>query len=87
MIIKVLGVGCSKCHKLEESVRDTLKEMKVDAELVKVTSIPDIMKYKIIMTPGLVINEEVVCAGRIPEKEELKEMIERFAEKEKGEKR
>lgn len=65
MIIKVLGAGCSKCKKLEEEAKKAVAEAGIEAEVEKVTEIAEIMKYGVMMTPALVIDEEVVSVGRV----------------------
>jgi small redox-active disulfide protein 2 len=69
--IKVLGVGCANCKKVEEVTRQALTYMSLQAEIIKVTDNAEIMNYPILSTPGLVINEELVCSGRIPSQTEL----------------
>ena len=69
--IKVLGPGCANCQKLEEVVRQAVVELDVEATIQKVKDHAEIFKYPILATPGLVINEEVKSAGRIPRKEEI----------------
>lgn len=69
--IKVLGIGCPKCKRLEELARQAIAEASVQAEVIKVQDIDEIMKYPIASTPGLVINEKVVSYGRLPRKEEI----------------
>jgi small redox-active disulfide protein 2 len=64
--IKVLGSGCANCKRVEQIVRKVVDEMSLQAEVIKVTEYPDIMKYNIMSTPGLVINEKLVSSGRIP---------------------
>ena len=64
MNIKILGTGCKKCKLLEENVREAVKNKNIDAQIVKIDDIPSIMKYGVMNTPGLVINEEVVSVGK-----------------------
>lgn len=82
MKIKVLGPGCAKCHQLEQVVRDVVKELAIDASVEEVKDVKKIMDYSIIMTPGLVINEEVVSSGKVPSKAEVTQMIINGLEKE-----
>ncbi len=69
--IKVLGPGCDNCKKVESIARKAVSDLAIQAEVIKVTDRADILKYKILSTPGLVINEKVVCAGRIPSPAEV----------------
>jgi small redox-active disulfide protein 2 len=71
LAIKILGSGCANCKKLEALTHQVIDQMGVDAEIIKVTEYPDIMAYNIMSTPGLVINEKVVSAGRIPSTTEI----------------
>jgi small redox-active disulfide protein 2 len=71
MIIKVLGSGCANCKKVESVVRQAVESIQAQAEIVKVTDVKKIMEYNILSTPGLVINEKLVCAGRIPSPAEV----------------
>jgi small redox-active disulfide protein 2 len=71
LTIKVLGSGCANCKRLEQVTKDAVADMSVEATVLKVTEYPDIMKYNILSTPGLVINEKVVSTGRIPSKAEI----------------
>ena len=66
LTIKILGSGCANCKRLEEIARKAATDMGVDAEFAKVTDPNEILAYDILSTPGLVINEKVVSAGRIP---------------------
>ena len=64
--VKVLGPGCSNCKKVEATARQAVESMGFEAEIIKVEEYAQIMKYPILSTPGLVINEKLVSAGRIP---------------------
>ncbi len=75
MEIKVLGPGCAKCQQLEKTVKDAVKELGIDASIEDVKDIKKIMEYPILTTPGLVIDEKLVCSGRVPSKAEVTTFI------------
>lgn len=75
--IKVLGPGCPKCKTLEKLTRDVVSANSFDAEVSKIEDIMEIMKYNIISTPALVINDKVVVKGMVPSAEEIKKQIEK----------
>ncbi|MGE5480345.1 MAG: thioredoxin family protein [Chloroflexota bacterium] len=75
MKIKVLGTGCAKCVNLENRVKELVKNNNIDAEVEKVFELQEIMKYGVMMTPGLVINEKVVSYGSIPKESQILEWI------------
>lgn len=64
--IKVLGPGCANCVKVAQVAQQAVRTLGVEAAVEKVTEIQEITKYRLLATPGLVINERLVCAGRIP---------------------
>jgi small redox-active disulfide protein 2 len=66
LTIKILGSGCPNCKKVEAIARQAAEIMGMQAEFIKVTDYSQIVAYDILSTPGLVINEKVVCSGRIP---------------------
>ena len=87
MKIKVLGPGCPRCHQLEQTVKQVVKELAVDANIEEVKDVKKIMAYPILTTPGLVVNEELICSGRVPNKGEVKQLIIYALEKEQGDRK
>jgi len=75
MNIKILGPGCARCHQLEKTTREVVKELSIDATIEEVKDMMKIVQYPILTTPGLVINEQLLCAGRVPTKAELTQLI------------
>jgi len=69
--IKILGSGCANCKRLEATARKVVASLGVEAEVDKVTDFNEIMKWPILSTPGLVINDKVVSSGRIPSEDEI----------------
>ena len=75
MKIEILGTGCPKCKKLYELTNEALKDSGVQAEVVKVEKINDIMNYGVMMTPALVVDGVVKTAGKLPNKAEITKLI------------
>ena len=73
--IKVLGSGCANCKKLEATARNAVATLGIEAEIEKVTDYAEIMKWPILSTPGLVINDKLVSAGRIPSEKEITDWL------------
>lgn len=71
MNVKVLGAGCTKCKTLEKRLLDLKEKYQLAIEIEKVTQLNDIMAYGVMMTPALVINDEIKSTGKIPRDEEL----------------
>jgi len=69
--IKVLGPGCENCQKVDAVAHKAVAAMGLEAEFIKVTDWAEIKKYPILATPGLVVNEKLVCGGRIPTEAEV----------------
>ena len=78
--IKVLGPGCVNCYRVEQQAVAALEALaeenpSLEATIQHVTEHSEIMKYPIMFTPGLVINEKLVCAGRIPSEAEVRQWL------------
>lgn len=74
--IKILGPGCAKCYAVERVAAAGLEALlrenpELEATLVHIEDILEIEQYPILFTPALVVNEKVICAGRVPKKEEV----------------
>ena len=75
MVIKILGSGCANCQKLEGLAKKAVDELGIDAEIIKVTDVPEIMAFGVMTTPALVIDEQVKLAGRVPSYDDLKTIL------------
>jgi len=73
--IKILGTGCSKCQALEKETINALAELNVAANVQKITKMDEIMQYDVMLTPALVINDQVKSAGKVLKPEEIKALI------------
>jgi len=75
MNIKVLGPGCARCQSLEKIVREVVEALRLNIGVEEVRDMKEIMRYPILMTPGLVINGKVVLSGKVPTKAEVERLI------------
>lgn len=75
MVIKILGTGCANCKKLEQNVKDAVKELGIQAAVEKVEGFTDIAKYGVMRTPALVIDEEVKIVGKVAKVDEIKAFL------------
>ncbi len=75
MKIEVLGTGCAKCICLEDNVKQAVKMLGIDAEVVKVSDMKDIMNYGVMMTPALVIDGVVKSAGKLLSPEDIAKIL------------
>ena len=69
--IKILGTGCPKCQSMTSVVKEVVSENDIDATIEKVEDIMEIMKYNVMTTPALVIDNVITIKGRVPTKEEV----------------
>ncbi|MGV6829165.1 MAG: thioredoxin family protein [Flavobacteriales bacterium] len=74
-IIKILGTGCPKCKTTTALVEEVVNENNIDAEIIKVEDIMEIMEYNVLSTPVLVIDEKITIKGRVPSKNEIIDLL------------
>lgn len=75
MKIQILGTGCPKCKALTANTQQAIQELGIDAEIEKIEDIREIMKFGILMTPGLAINGEVKSVGKVLSPQEIKDLL------------
>jgi small redox-active disulfide protein 2 len=75
MDIKILGTGCAKCNQVEKTAKEVVKELGIEAKVEEVKDIKKIMEYNVLITPGLVVNDEVVSSGHVPSKADITKFI------------
>lgn len=73
--IKVLGPGCPKCKTTYSNVLEALKQTNMVANVVKVEDIEEMMKYNILTTPVLMIDEQIKIKGRVAQVSEIIELL------------
>tara|TARA_R110002049_G_scaffold307084_1_gene506733 strand:+ start:1745 stop:1981 length:237 start_codon:yes stop_codon:yes gene_type:complete len=74
-VIKILGTGCPKCQSMTGVVKEVISENNIDATIQKVEDIMEIMKYNVMSTPALVIDDVITVKGRVPSKNEVLEFL------------
>jgi small redox-active disulfide protein 2 len=75
MKIEVLGPGCPKCHDTFRKVRAVLDELKLEAELIKVTDVFEIIDKGISVTPALIVDGKVRFQGKVPSAAEIRNLL------------
>lgn len=75
MEIKILGTGCAKCKTAQAVVEKVIAESGLNATITKVEDIVEIMKYNVMFTPAIVVDEIVKIKGRIPSEKEVKQIL------------
>lgn len=75
MEIKILGTGCAKCKTTQEVVEKVVAESGIQATITKVEDIMDIMKYNIMSTPAVVVDEAIKIKGRVPSEAEVRQAL------------
>ena len=75
MKIEILGSGCSKCKSVEKLVRNIVEELGIQADIVKIEDLQEIVNRGVMMTPAVFIDGEAKIVGRAPTAEELKKLL------------
>jgi small redox-active disulfide protein 2 len=75
MEIKILGPGCPKCKTLDKITREVVEKNGIDAKITKVEDIMEIIKYGVMSTPALVVDDKVLVKGRVPSADEIKQLL------------
>jgi small redox-active disulfide protein 2 len=75
MAIKILGTGCPSCKKLEVNVKEALKQLNREDEVIKITDISEIMGYGVMSLPALVKEDKLLVYGKVASVEEIKELL------------
>ncbi|AWB09487.1 MAG: redox-active disulfide protein 2 [Fervidicoccus fontis] len=75
MIIKILGTGCTNCNRLYDNTKKAIEMGQIPATIYKVEDVKEIMKYKVMTTPVLVVDEKVVFKGKVPSPEDILKTI------------
>jgi len=76
MKIEVIGPGCARCITTEKNVHEALKQLGINAEVIKVTNVAEFAKKGVMFTPGVIVDGEVKVSGRIPTVDEIKKILE-----------
>ena len=73
--IKILGTGCPKCKQTEAVVKEVITQYSLDAEVIKVDDIQQIIQYNVLTTPAVGVDEVVQIKGRVPSAAEIKTLL------------
>jgi small redox-active disulfide protein 2 len=79
LVLKILGSGCPKCKNMTSVVEEVVKENNIDASIEKVEDIMEIMKFNVMITPVLVVDDVITIKGRVPSKNEVLELLQTTA--------
>ena len=80
MQVKVLGAGCANCHTLEERTGEALRRLGVDAEVEMITDFGQIAAHGVMNTPAVVVEDQIVLSGRVPDVDELVTLLDAVIE-------
>ncbi|MBW1791898.1 MAG: TM0996/MTH895 family glutaredoxin-like protein [Deltaproteobacteria bacterium] len=75
MKIEILGTGCPKCKKLFQNTEEAVKDLNLEAEVLKVEDIQKIMNAGVMMTPAFAVDGEVKSTGKVLSVDEIKNIL------------
>ena len=75
MKIQILGTGCPKCSKLAENARQAVSELGIEAEVIKVTDLDEIMSFGVLLTPGFAVDGVVKAVGTLLSPKQIREIL------------
>ena len=75
MKLQILGTGCANCKRLMENTKAAVESLGIEAKIEKVEDIKEIMAFRVMSTPALVVNGKVVLAGRVPSAQEIAPLL------------
>lgn len=75
MKIEIIGPGCARCVSTEKNVKEAIKQIDIQADVVKITDVAEFAKRGVLFTPAVIVDGQVVVSGKIPTVEELKKIF------------
>jgi len=73
--VKVLGPGCAKCKTTYNNVLEAIKQLGIEADVTKIEDIEEMMKYNVLTTPVLMIDDVIKIKGRVADINEIKTLL------------
>ena len=78
-VIKILGPGCPRCDQVAAAAKQAADRLGIDYELEKIKDISEFSSYGLMLTPGLVVDGELIVQGKVPTVDEIKVLLEKEA--------
>jgi len=75
MRIEILGPGCLNCERLASRVEQVIGELGLAAAVEKVDDWDKMAGCQMLATPGLAIDGKLVCAGRVPDEQQIRQWL------------
>ena len=75
MLIQIMGTGCTKCEQLQKNTELAVEELKINADVVKISDMDEIMNMGVVITPALAINGDIKSTGKLLSTAEIKKLL------------